>query len=396
MAFDRLSPHQARLATIACYLTFLVIGMGGTLLGPTLGNWAGRFGVPLQNAGIFPSLVSLGIVFGVLLSGWLLDRLNARIVLIGGALIISAGLWGFNFAGSLTTALAAAATFGVGFGALSVSSNVVVAVLNPVNTSAAVNTLNAVFGIGAIVGPQVVNFAFSQNDYTLAYRLAGSLALALSVPLLAVSVHTHTPSAIPPGTQRRRHLPWLALLPFAALLFIYVGSESGFGSWVSTQMERVALSTAATATVATSLFWAGLTTGRALASLGLRRLTNYQVISGALIVVGIGAAFFLFGGRNETVGLSASFLVGLGCGPVFPTAFTVASGLYPEARGTLSGLLIATGAIGGVIIPWLQGQIGSGRDGGMSLTLVAALAMLALVHAVGHRATIEAKATASI
>lgn len=396
MAFNELSPQQARFATLACYLAFLVNGIGTTLLGPTLANWAQRFGIPLQDAGIFPSLVSLGIVFGVLFSGWLLDRLNARFILIGGALIFSAGLWGFNFAQSLPAVLAAAVIFGVGFGASAVGPNLVVAVLNPLNTSASVNTLNVFYAIGAILGPQVVNFAFSQNDYTLAYRLAGGLALVLCVPLFTVSVHTRAPQTRTSFKPIKPAFPWLTLLPFAGLLFVYVGTESGFGSWISTQMEQVAHSTAATGTIATSLFWFGLTAGRALASLGLRRLTEYQVLSGVLILVGIGAAFLLFGGRNEIVGLGAAFLVGLGCGPVFPTAFAVASGLYLEARGALSGLLIAIGSVGGALLPWLQGQIGAGHDGGMGLTLVAAVLMLMCVRIAGHRANVAVKFTASI
>ncbi len=397
MAFDRLSPRQARWATIACYLAFLVNGIGATLLGPTLANWAARFNFPLQNAGIFPSLQSVGIIVGVLFGGWLLDRLNARIILIGGAVVLSAGLWMFNFAQSLSVAFIGGVTFGVGFGALAVSPNVVVAVLNPVNTGAALNILNVFFGVGAILGPQVANFAFSQNDYTLAYRLAGGLALLLCLPLLAVSVHTHTVPAETSGkSPKRRGVPWLALLPFAALLFVYVGSESGFGSWISTQMEHVALSTAATGTVATSLFWGGLTVGRALASLALRRLTSYQVLSGTVVIMGFGAALILVGGRNEFIGLGCAFLVGLGCGPVFPTTFTVASGLYPEARGAVSGLLIAVGSVGGAILPWLQGQIGGGHDGGISLTLTAAVVMFVLALAVGHRATVQTEVVAPV
>ena len=389
MTVDKFSPRQARLATFTCALVFLVIGIGGTLLGPTLPNWAARFNLPLQNAGLFPSVQSLGIVFGVLLCGWLLDRLNARTILIGGALFLSAGLWLYNFAQSLPVALMGGITFGLGFGALAVSPNVVVAVLNPVNTSASLNLLNVFFGVGAIFGPQVANIAFAHNDYTLAYRLVGGLALLLCVPLLTVSVHTHSAPIESSGKPvRPRGMPWLALLPFAALLFVYVGSESGFGSWISTQMEQVALSSAATGTIATSLFWAGLTVGRTLASVALRRLTNYQALAGATILMGAGAALILFDGRSELISLSAAFLVGFGCGPIFPTAFTIASGLYPEARGAVSGLLIAIGSAGSVILSWVQGRIGNGQNGGIALTLLAAMVMLLLTLAARHRTTV--------
>jgi MFS family permease len=71
-------------------------------------------------------------------------------------------------------------------------------------------------------------------------------------------------------------------------------------------------------------------------------------------------------------------VVGFGCGPVFPTALAMINNRYPEARGTASGTLMAIGTLGAVALPWLQGQIGGGQNGGMIVLLIVAILMLGI------------------
>src|SRR5207237_1225398 len=163
---------------------------------------------------------------------------------------------------------------GFGFGAIDVSPNVVVAALNPKNPGVALNALNVFFGIGAIAGPQLVNFALQRQSFTLAYYAAAVFALLLVIPFATVSLHVSTGS----GSGSRPPIHWLALLPLAALLFAYVGTEVGFGAWIVTQVSLVINVSVARATVAASAFWAGLSISRLVASFILRRITDQQVL----------------------------------------------------------------------------------------------------------------------
>jgi hypothetical protein len=51
---------------------------------------------------------------------------------------------------------------------------------------------------------------------------------------------------------------------------------------------------------------------------------------------------------------------------------------YPEARGTVTGVLMTIGTGGAVVIPWLQGQVGNGQNGGMIVILALAIFMLGM------------------
>lgn len=371
---QRPPPSQVRIATAACYSAFLALGMCATLIGPSFQNLTHRFNMRLEDGGIFTSLQFTGVVMSVILSGRLLDRINARYLLCGGTLLLGGGLLLLSIAPSLPIALLATLILGIGFGALDVSPNVVIADLNPNHAGAALNAVNVAFGVGAILGPQIVSLALRLQNFTLAFALVGVFTLLLTIPFLFVSVRV-TSSVKRVGRQIR----WLPLLPFVLILFFSVGSETGFGSWLFTQMTKIALATEATAAIATSLFYIGLTVGRVLAILILRWLTNAQTLLVAIIGMSMGVILLLSAPTVEGISLLSSFIVGLGCGPIFPTGLAIFSQAHPETRGTASGVLIALASTGGVVLPWLQGQVGSGRDGGMILTLTLAGVMLVML-----------------
>src|SRR5262245_22731539 len=129
---------QARLATLACYVAFLVLGMC-TLIGTTYESLAARFELPLANAAIFTSLQFFGATFATLVGGWLLDRMQARYVLCGGALLMGTGLLLLASATALPIALTGALLLGLGYGTLDVSPNVVVASLAAERAGSALN-----------------------------------------------------------------------------------------------------------------------------------------------------------------------------------------------------------------------------------------------------------------
>src|SRR5581483_728037 len=201
------------------------------------------------------------------------------------------GLLVLSNAPTLPVALFGALVLGLGYGAIDVSPNVVVASLNPEKASVALNALNVFFGIGAIIGPQLVNWALSQQNFTLAYTATAVFTLLLVIPFSMVSVHVHTGDRSAP----RAAIGWVRLVPFAVLLFMYVGTEVGFGSWIVTQVTQV--------TLAASLFWVGLSAGRIVASLILRWLTDQQLLIISILLIGVGVALLLLVPGAEAIAI---------------------------------------------------------------------------------------------
>jgi fucose permease len=373
---------NGRLATYACYAAFIALGACGTLLGPMYESLTRRFGMDLSDAGIFTAVKAAAALFTVTTAGRLLDRINARYLLTAGVLLMGTGLFIIGIAPSLPVAFIGVLLLGLGFGILDVSPNVVVAALNPERPSAALNMLNVFFCLGAIIGPQVVNFALSRENAVLAFYITAAFALMLAIPFSLISIRVHAEHDA--NGKPRVPINWFALVPFAVMLFTYVGAEAGFANWIFTQLKMVALSTTSMATIAASIFWAGMTIGRAVASPILRRLTDQQLLMLSIVIIGAGIAVLLLFPRVENLALLCSFVVGFGCGPIFPIVLAIVNTTHPEARGTASGTVMVMGTFGGMLMPYLQGQLGGGLNGGMILPLFLSAVMLGTALYIGR------------
>jgi fucose permease len=377
--------NRTRLITLTCCASFLALGISAALFGPAFQSLTQRFNLSLADGGLFVSLQWVGAASVTMLTGRLLDRANARYVLSAGPLLMGGGLVLLSVTPLLPLALCGSLLVGLGTGTLGAASNIVVAALNPRRAAAALNSLNMFFGLGAIAGPQIVNFALSRQQVSLAFITSGLFLVLLVIPFAQSSVHIHDEAR----TKSSMAMRWVNLAPFAALLFVYVGTEVGFGSWIFTQMTKVSLSTAAVGALATSVFFAGLTAGRLVATPVLRRLREDHLVVVSTGIMALGTGLLLAAPTVEAIGLLSAFLMGLGCGPVFPTAVALIGNLYPEQRGMATGMLMTIGSIGAILFPWLQGRIGGGNNGGMILPFAASLFCLVVAGLIRRHVSAE-------
>jgi fucose permease len=370
---------RLRFMTYACFAITLVAGISGTLLGPAFQSLATRFTIPLESSGVFTGLQFLGITLSILATGRLLDRYDARYALMGGSILTGVGLLIIAGAQSLPIALVGAFVLGLGYGIADVAANVVIAKLNPEHTGAALSLLATFYGLGAVLGPQLLNWALTQNNFTLAFTATAIASLLLTLPFSQSSLPAHHDQTDAQATPIR--INWWILLPFGIFLFLYVGVEVGFSSWIVTQISTLTTATESLATVGASLFWVGVTIARGLGSVVLKRFTEQQVLILAIVMIFVGTLLLLLFQTVVGVALVSAFIVGLGCGPIFPISMALSGSVYPEARGKTSGAMIAAGTLGAAVLPWIQGQLGGGRSGGMELVLVLAIMLFVIERA---------------
>jgi fucose permease len=375
-----------RLIVASFFASFIVLGITATLLGPTLDNLTRQFNIPLENGGLFITLFSTGVTIALIAFGWLFEsgRFQPRFILSLGPLMIALGGGLLVITNSALVAFVAVFVFGLGFGGLLIGPNITVSAMFAGSASGRLNALNAFFGIGAILGPQVVNVAFVLDDYRLAYLFTALAAILIimifwQIDIPARQISDTEDDDLTPGTRPGIRVNWLVFAPFAALLFVYVGTEVGFGAWVATHLRLVGGLDEATANVGVSFFWAGLTTGRILAALLSRYLQAVALLALAAGIMLAGSVMMLTISGTAGVWFLASFTVGLGCGPMFPTTVAVVSDNYPAQFAAASGLILGVGNAGAMVTPWLQGQVGGGESGGIIVTAVSAGLLLVII-----------------
>lgn len=361
--------------TAICFVAFIVTGLAVNLLGSTLNNLSERYDILLADAGIFTALQALGATTAVLFFGRMLDRYDARWVLCSAAIIFGIGILLLGFAPALPLGLLGSLLAGVGFGGMLAGPNYVIGMLYEARAASALNALNVFYSLGAMSSAQVVTIALRQEDFRLAYLVAGIALLVLTLLFATIQLR---PKQREETDSKPASVNYLGLLPFILLFFAYIGSEVGFGTWIFTQISTVAQGTAEVAATATSLYWAGQMFGRIAGSIILRRISAETMLPLTIAVIGAGTALLLAFQTDTTISTIAAFMVGFGCGPVFPTTLGIVRKTYASVYGTASSILIGLGNIGSIVLPWLQGQIGGGNSGGMELILVMAILMLVM------------------
>lgn len=376
---------RQRLVIVACYATMAMLGVTISLLGPSLPALATRMQVTLPQAGTLFTFFATGSVIATLLVARLNDRPIRHLVLISGALAMALGHWLLAGSNTLWQAALAVTLSGLAMSTVGTGPNAIIADLYRGRAGQALNALHIAVGIGAFSGPLMLGMALRLGgDYRTVYRLAAVSMLAVAA-LWALSRPPRPERR--PG-QERLSLRWLApLLLVFGLTVLYTGTETAIGGWLFTYARDAIRQDATAASLAASLLWLAILLGRLAAVRVLRRLNSVAMLR--LCVVGgiAGLAMVLLGQNWSPLFWTGVALTGFCFGPVFPTALALSSELAPQQSGAASSLVVASGSIGAMVLPWSAGALIPyiGIAGSIAAAFVPLCLMLICLWAIGRR-----------
>ena len=328
---------------------FLLMGGAQALYGPLYLAWRSSFTLGAE-VSFVTSLHFFGAFAAILTGGWVMQRFSVRVLLVLANALLATGCLIAGLAPAWAVVLVGAALIGLGYGGLTVGLNTLFAAgFGEARSAMMVNLLNAFWGFGSILGPLLVSRA--PADTRTPFLLCAIL-VALLVPLAA---QAQVKSAQPEATgQSTPALPWLLILAFAGLCFLYTGLEVGTGSFETTHLRLGFGFSESDAARWNALFWLGMTLGRVLVVPFSLRLTPAMIVIGS----SIGASLSLIFAHMPAVAGVAYALCGVFCGPLFPTTF-VWAGRSLGNSPTANSLVISGGSLGAVILPPLVGYITS-------------------------------------
>lgn len=382
--------HQApdlrqRVVIVACYATMTMLGVTISLLGPSLPALATRMQVPLPQAGVLFTFFATGSVIATLLVARLNDRPIRHAVLITGALTMALGHWLLAASNTLLQAGLAVTLSGLAMSTVGTGPNAIIADLYRGRAGQALNALHISAGVGAFIGPLLLGIALRLGgDYRAIYRLAAALMLAIA----AIWALSRPPTPERTVGQEPFSLKWLApLLLVFALTVLYTGTETTIGGWLFTYAREAIRQDAAIASLATSLLWLAILSGRLAAIRVLRRLSSVAMLRLCIGGGVVGLAIILAGQAWGPLFWLGVTLTGFCFGPVFPTALALSSELAPQQSGAASSLVVASGSIGAMVLPWSAGALIPyiGIAGSIAATFVPLCLMLVCLGAIGRR-----------
>lgn len=243
------------------------------------------------------------------------------------------------------------------------------------------------WGIGASVGPYIMGYALTGGKgWNMGYRYIAIMQIVLtailflSLPLWNKQKIDGTGQSSVEG-NKPLSLQQIIKIPGAkeimVTFFCYCALEQTTGLWASSYLVLQRGLTAETAAGFASLFFVGITAGRAASGFLTIKFNDTQMIhlGQGIILCGIVCLILPFGSTSVLLGL---VLVGIGCAPIYPSIIhSTPNHFGADKSQAMIGVQMASAYVGTCLMPPVFGFIANHIS--ISLFPVYLLAILALM-----------------
>ena len=377
------------------YLAFISLGLPDSLLGSAWPTIYQELNVPVSWSGIVFMIIAIGTVISSLQSDRLTRKLGPGKVTLISVAMTAAALFGFSTCHSFIMLCLWAIPYGLGAGSVDAALNNYVALHF---ASRHMSWLHCMWGIGASAGPYIMGAALmGGKTWNQGYRVIGImqtvlvLILFISLPLWK-KVASNSEGNEAPERKTPLSLKEIFSLTGAkyAMLcfFAYCALEQTTGLWTSSYLVLSKGIDAGTAARFASLFFIGITVGRAINGFLSIRLSDEQMVRLGQILTLLGILCILLP-LGTRIALAGFVIIGLGCAPVFPSLLHATPDHFGAANSqAIMGVQMACAYIGTSIMPpifgWIAGHISIRL---LPLYLMLLLVLMFLMHEMLVKAT---------
>lgn len=348
--------NEAIVRTFHYYFLFIYLGLSTGISGPTLPALAAQTGISLGQMGYMFLLGSIGYALGTVLGGRLIDRFNGHVIMGVGQLISAMLIVFIPVVPWFWLLLVVVLVKGVADGQLN-GANTLLVWTHGEKAGPFMNALHFFFGLGAFLAPFIVaKLIASPTGYRWAYWGVGLIGVLIGLRMLflpgspkAAQVH-RTESA----GQVKVYYP--LVLMAALYLFFYVGAEITYAGWIYTYATSLKIFTETGAAYLTSGFWLSFTVGRLISIPLATRFSPRQIIPAGLVGCILTLALVALLPGSSALLWFVTIALGFCMAPLWPTGFTLA-GQSIKLTARISSIILLGDSFGGMVLPWLVGQV---------------------------------------
>jgi FHS family Na+ dependent glucose MFS transporter 1 len=362
------------IATIAYYLSFIVLGLTTAASGPSLLKLAEHTTSALDRISLIFVFSSLGYLIGSFFGGRAYDRFSSHRLMSVTLVIMGVTCILIPLAGSLEVLLFAMLLNGLAAGILDVGANTLLLWTHGEKAGPFLNGLHFFFGVGSLIAPLVfAQVLLRTGDIHWLYWSFAVFSTPIAIWLWFLPEPKHAVT----DESKSASFEVLPVVLMAVLFFLYVGLELGFGNWIYTYSFSLNLETELTAARLTSIFWGSFTAGRLLGIWISTRLRSKTILFADIIGCAVSIVIIMLW-RDSSLALRVGTVgLGLSMASVFPT-FLMLAGERMQITGAMTGWFLVGSGAGSMLLPWLIGQIFV-RTGPEAMTTVLLVALAGIL-----------------
>ena len=342
------------------YLSFISLGLPDALLGSAWPTMHKELNVPISYAGIISMIISAGTIISSLQSDRLTKKFGTGKITAFSVAMTAIALFGFSITHSYIFLCVWAIPYGLGAGSVDASLNNYVALHYE---SKHMSWLHCMWGIGATIGPYIMGYALTNNNWNAGYRYISIMQIVLTAILFfSLSLWKKNDKENKEKISTKvLSLKEIIKIPGAREImicfFCYCALEATTGLWASSYLNLYKGVDIKTAASFGSLFYIGITVGRAISGFITMKLNDNQmiVLGESLILIGI---ILMIIPAVNILSLIGFIIVGLGCAPIYPSIIhSTPSNFGAENSQAIIGVQMASAYIGTLAMPPLFGYI---------------------------------------
>jgi fucose permease len=377
------------------FLVFTLFGTSMTIVGAALPRILSDFGWSYASAGSVIAVGAAAYFLASLVSGKVIKRIGSKATILLGVSLCVIGLAFFASSPAFLLNFALNAIIGAGQGLIEPVVSWSALKMDEEGSGKPMNLMHGAFAIGAVAGPIALGLIMRGGlSWTLLFRvialLLGICGLVLALLPFSRLGQTEEPKAAAAGPyeggtrgkkRTRGAAYWLGFM----CLLLYVGAETGISNWIAEYFVRIFGAEPAYASLAVSLFWAGLLSGRFGIPLSYRgkRPERLVVAFSLLLVAATGALCALgFVVRADSPLWAPSVLTfasGLGCSIIYPTVISLVGGACRGYQSEAVSFAISGGGLGLFAFPFLMSAIAQAFEIRVGFAFYAFIAILTAI-----------------
>ena len=377
---------MASLLLAVIYVAFISLGLPDSLLGSAWPTMSQDLNVPVAWAGGISAVISMFTIVSALLSDRMTLKFGAGKVTAVSVALTAAALAGFSVTSNYWVLLAIAIPYGLGAGGVDAALNNYVAIHYE---SRHMSWLHCMWGIGTMISPMVMGRVLAGGGpwtsgyrYIALFQILLSAVLFFSLPLWqsrTAGTDTEAASTLALSLGQVFRLPGAREVMLC--FFCYCALETTAGLWASSYLTLTKGVAAGTAASFASLFYIGITAGRAACGFLTLKFNDTQMIRMGQCILAAGVLALLLPGP-QILALSGLVLVGLGCAPIYPSIIHSTPEHFGADRSqAVIGIQMASAYLGNLAMPPLFGLLANNITPALfPFYLLALLVLMVFMH----------------
>ncbi len=359
---------MATLLLLIIYLSFISLGLPDSLLGSAWPVMYGELSVPVSWAGIISMIISGGTIISSFFSERIIRRLGTGLVTFVSVAMTAAALLGFALLPGFWWLCLCAIPLGLGAGSVDSALNNFVALHYK---AMHMNWLHCFWGIGASLGPVIMSIRLAEKNGWKQGYLTISLMQFFLVAVLLAALPLWKIFSKRSSTQAEEEADSLSLRELLSLrgakaaligFFCYCAVESTTGIWGSTYLVQAKGISPDIAAQWVSLFYIGITVGRAISGFITMKLDSRRMIRLGEVIILAGVLLLLLPLSDVSL-FWGLFAIGLGCAPIYPAMLHLTPENFGEKNSqSIMGIQMACAYVGATFMPPLFGLIAQDID----------------------------------